>query len=258
MKPKFTKVEVTGKIRSGNNTAPFNNLIYGYKTSDIKKSKNDVITKTRVGYFSKKNIYGGDYFSFDNYLSEGSVWFDLTQTYNELKKRNKELGFTLGKTVFVKPLNENRKITKLIDGCLYNINSDISHPFDEKGINSLHTLFYKVEGSNDFYQITHLEKVDSDVKKLGIEETIGDNFINLIDSEDIYLVTESKYKRNKEYYQTKIETVEKASIEILSNIFSELEQTNIRLKSNEGLSTKIENIEYKDGKLYLVFINEEV
>ena len=226
--------------------------IIGYKNPDFKQAKKNVITDRNMGVFYKKKSYGIYYIEFSNYVYRGNIYFDLSRSFDILRERTKKLGFVIGSNVYVEPLNVNKKIVKIHNGVIYSLRGSA---FENNKY--LATLFYEVEGDNNLYQVTHLEKVEK-TQELGISDSIGDNFIDLIDEEEIYLVTQTKKSKDKEVYYTNIETVNKATIELISEIFSELEQTKIRLKSQEGMETKIEKIEFKEGKLYLSFSSKEI
>ena len=226
--------------------------IIGYKNPYFKQAKKNVITDRNMGVFYKKKSYGIYYIEFSNYVYRGNIYFDLSRSFDILRERTKKLGFVIGSNVYVEPLNVNKKIVKIHNGVIYSLRGSA---FENNKY--LATLFYEVEGDNNLYQVTHLEKVEK-TQELGISDSIGDNFIDLIDEEEIYLVTQTKKSKDKEVYYTNIETVNKATIELISEIFSELEQTKIRLKSQEGMETKIEKIEFKEGKLYLSFSSKEI
>jgi hypothetical protein len=225
----------------------------GYENPDFKQAKKKVIDRINLGVFYKKEYYGQYSVGFSSFLYRGSTYFDLSQTFDILMERTKKLGFVIGSNVYVKPLKENKKIVKIHNGVIYSLKGSGIYENNKY----LSTLFYEVEGDNNLYQVTHLEKVEK-TQELGIGDSIGDNFIDLIDDEKIYLITQSRKSKDKEVYYTNIETVGKAKIELISEIFSELEQTKIRLRSQEGMETKIEKIEFKEGKLYLTFSNKEI
>jgi hypothetical protein len=252
MSPKYKEIYIDKSKRFSDEEC-----IIGYKNPDFKQAKKNVINSRSMGVFYKRKSYGNYYIEFGNYLSRGVTYFDLSSTFDILRERTKKLGFVIGSNVYVEPLKENKKIVKIHNGVIYYLRDSVL------GNNKyLATLFYEVEGGflssdSNLYQVNHLEKVEK-TQELGISDSIGDNFIDLVDEEDIYLVTQSKKAKDKEVYYTNIETVNKATIELISEIFSELEQTKIRLRSQEGMETKIEKIEFKEGKLYLTFSNMEI
>lgn len=248
MSPKYKEIYIDKSKRFSDEEC-----IIGYKNPDFKQAKKNVITAPRsIGVFYKRKSYGSYYIEFGNYLYRGVTYFDLSRSFDILRERTKKLGFVIGSNVYVEPLKENKKIVKIHNGVIYSLRDSVL-----ENNKYLVTLFYEVEGDSNLYQVTHLEKVEK-TQELGISDSIGDNFIDLVDEEDIYLVTQSKKAKDKEVYYTNIETVNKATIELISEIFSELEQTKIRLRSQEGMETKIEKIEFKEGKLYLTFSNKEI
>lgn len=212
---------------------------YGYKFMDLElaKSKYDDASSLNLGIFIKQD----DYFEplkFSKYFNSGNIWYDYGDVFDRLRKINTELGFNLNSEVYVTPLEKNLKITEIMNGCLYFIKNSA---FD-KSIDYRFTLFFKVEGCNQFFQIEHLELVKDKQSLNLIDETIKSNFFDLIDEDKIEFTSQTFSKKNNEFYLITITSVGKIDTKILKEVSDCLENTRNHFDISEGLNVVMKDI----------------
>lgn len=210
--------------------------IYAYNFQDLDLAKDKVISYLEQGVFRKTTEYYRT-FKFGQF-NNGDVWFDPVGVYDKLRKINDKLGFKLGAEVYVNPLRKNARIVKIVNGALYDVHDDVFH----KGFDYKLTLFFRVDGSSDYYQITHLDLVKEKKKTNVVESYIKDIFSDLIDEDKIVYSIGSYFVRDQEVHTISIESVNVVSASFVSDVFKYIDSAKKELL-NDGVELRIRSIE---------------
>ena len=222
---------------------------YGISFQDLDLSVNKIIGHLGKGVFTKSDDYFRPYnpYKFGEWY-DGQIWFEPVGVFDKLRSINDELGYKIGSTVFVKPLNKNSTITNILNGCLYHIYVNAF----TKGIDYKFTLFYEIEGDSNKYQIGHLELIKEIKKSNIVDSYIKDIFSDLIDDDKINYVVEKKFRRDIEFYSVKIISTVEANPSFLSLFFRYVDSASRQLLS-EDLKVKIINLGIEHGNIKFEF-----
>lgn len=189
------------------------------------------------------------------YIREGGKLFDFKKYFKKLQDTSKELGYTIGTSVYVKEFDKVGKIESLRESCICTIRP-LSNDDDIPDVanillgdikNLALTIYYKVNVPGEshtyefYYNISQIEKIDQQ-EKLPIDPNyVSDFFIDLIDNESIKLDIEVLQDQNGDYLLCRISYIDR-----IQPIFNELMENYLRLSQAMSIEnnfiTEITNI----------------
>lgn len=161
-----------------------------------------------------------------DYIREGGKLYDFSKYFKKLKDISKQLGYNIGKNVYVKEFDKVGRIESLRESCICTINKS-----GDIGDVAL-TIYYKVSVPGEshpygfYYNINQIEKVEKQQPLDMDTEHISDFFIDLIDNDDIKLDISLSNDENGEYLICTISYINR-----LQPIFNELMNNYLRLSS---------------------------
>jgi hypothetical protein len=166
------------------------------------------------------------------YFNEGGKLYDFKKYFDSLQIKSKELGYTIGTSVYVKEFDKVGKIEALRESCIcttgpLRISSIKSAEAPE---NLALTIYYRVNVPGEshpygfYYNIFEIEKVEKQEKLKIDPDYISDFFIDLIGNESIKLDIEVSQDQEGEYLLCRISYIER-----IQPIFNELMESYLRL-----------------------------
>jgi hypothetical protein len=220
-------------------------LFYGYYMSESdmdNKNYNNIYIDSKYIEDSNKGVFGYKYHYIyagkDYTFGKPKYWYDQSNIFVKLKTISDKLGYKINKTVKTNKGNSG-KIEDIVEFSFYYL--------EKGGCKEILTLLYKV--GKIYYQIKQIELLDDNNGDNLIDETIKENFYELLDTDIItYLSIESDVN----VYECKL-IINKFSTAILYEVIEHLYVADNRLK-DLGISTEIQNIYKKDSKYNIDFI----
>ena len=163
------------------------------------------------------------------YFNEGGKLYDFKKYFDSLQTKSKELGYTIGTSVYVKEFDKVGKIESLRESCICTTGPlRISDAPENLAL----TIYYRVNVPGEshpygfYYNIFEIEKIEKQEKLKIDPEYVSDFFIDLIDNESIKLDIEVLQNQEGEYLLCRISYIER-----IQPIFNELMENYLRLSS---------------------------
>ena len=230
------------KRRIGPSQLKDSNTFYGLPFPDISLS---MIKQHIVKHIWSKGVFGDFGYSFDSAKYGGisdvrdtSVWYDVGDTFINLRKIGDELGYKLNQPVHVVSTQKDSKIIEIINFAFY---------FRKRGIDVCYTLLYKVEGDDSYYQIGQIDKLEGKSDKNIVDEVIEENFLELMDDGLISFSSQKFTNRNNVAYKCLVKVSRDMTPEILFKI-SECLLVAARRLSDMNIDIDIKSMQHTEDR----------
>jgi hypothetical protein len=197
-------------------------------------------------YYSKYGVFVVELYSTDSWRSIRHMeqipsddtfrykWWNYEEKFNKLRKISYQLGYKIGSMVTVHPLKSDCQIVGIKNWSYYHSTSE--------SINAIFTLVYEVNLKERLFNINQIDLV-TETKPDIIDDTIRDNFLELLDEGIITYLSNNKYFKGGTAKDCKIIINKKLDSNILFKISEQLMVASLRLK-DQGIKLDIIDIKY--------------
>lgn len=180
------------------------------------------------------------------YLSEGGRLFDVSNIFKKLQTINTELGFTIGKRVYIKKLDQVGLISQIFETCVYDtprVGNTERYLF--RDMNIAFTLRYDVtiENVNRIFTISEIELSENDNKLSINPEDVVNFFIDLKDDDKIKISYKILSDSKGEYLFFTIEFIDQ-----IRNFYHSIMDCYNQLRSSFGNDVIFESIDSESLK----------
>lgn len=184
-----------------------------------------------------------------------NIWISFDRLINQLKNDYNKLGYSIGSKIkFIKGELKNNigEIIEIHPACYCQHTSFDS--IDKKRITFLFMIKTDLNktklATSDYIEIISSDKIDFKNFKI-IEDEIEDQFLELTDKEIISLSMSKNKDVNGEFYNLVI-NINDSDIDKLSDVFSCIKKSKIRLKQIYNIDSIISNVDNSSIKLILI------
>ncbi len=196
------------------------------------------------GVFGKFGGYSWDPNAFrpSSNVDSTSTWYDVGNTFINLRKISDELGYKVNQAVHIPSKQIDSKIVEIVNAAFYNKVSGLSHYIDE-----CLTLLYKVEGDDSYYQIGQIDKLEGKSDKNIVDEVIEENFLELMDDGLISFSSQKFTNKNNVAYKCLVKVSKDMTPEILFKI-SECLLVAARRLSDMNIDIDIKSMQHTEDR----------
>lgn len=180
------------------------------------------------------------------YLSEGGKLFDVSNIFKKLQTINTELGFTIGKKVYIKELDQVGLISQIFETCIYDtpiVDNLKSYLFRDMDISFTLRYDVTIENVNRIFTISEIELSENDNKLSINPEDVVNFFIDLKDDDKIKISYKILSDRNGEYLFFTIEFIDQ-----IRNFYHSIMDCYNQLRSSFGNDVIFESIDSESLK----------
>jgi len=189
----------------------------------------------------------GDNLSFRNRVYDDEIWFDAKPIFDRLHKIGASLGYKLGSSVSCDSLNVDTKIVEIVDFAFYE--KGHSFPSINDSIYPVFTLLYKLEGDDNLHQVNDIDLLTSKSVDNIVDETIKENFYDLLDDNTIEYFSNMKSYRGSSHYECSLKLRKLLTPDILLKVSEMLSIAEKRLK-DQGITLLIKKFNTQDDAFF--------